>query len=261
MSTERASPAVPDIVLERYRLNELPRDQAERLAELIRCDDKLQQRLDALARSDADLGRDGSLDRVVASVRERSEPRRAWSPPRPAKRLAMPAAALVVAVAAIALAVNLSAPLVYRGDGDRIKGLLPSLTVYRQADRGSEMLADGAVAHRGDVVRLGYRAAGHVYGAIVSIDGRGTVTVHLPAAGDRAATLEQGSLVLLDRAFELDDAPRFERFYFVAGDSSFTLEPVVEAVRMQALKETAAALSLPRGLEHSTFALKKEITP
>lgn len=261
MSIERASPTVPDIVLERYRLNELPREQAERLTELIRCDDTLQQRLEALARSDADLGRDGSIDRVVASVRERFEPRRALSPSRPANRLAMPAAAVAVAVAVVALAVNLSAPLLNRDEGDRIKGLLPSLTVYRQADRGSEMLADGAVAHRGDVVRLGYRAAGHSYGAIVSIDGRGTVTVHLPAKGDRAAALEQGSLALLDRSFELDDAPRFERFYFIVGDSSFALEPVLEAVRTQDRKETVAALSLPPGLEHSTFDLKKEITP
>jgi hypothetical protein len=255
-------PRVPDIVLERYRLNELPRDQADRLTDLIRRDEGLQKRLEALARSDDELGRTGSLDRVAASVRERLESPTPLASSRPATRFAMPAAALVAVAAAIVLAVRLNAPVVNQEEGDRIKGLQPSLTVYRQTDRGSEMLADGAVAHRGDVVRLGYRAAGHPYGAILSIDGRGSVTVHLPAAGDRAAALEQGSPVLLDRAFELDDAPRFERFYFIVGESSFALEPVLEAVRTQARKqEKAAALSLPRGLEHSTFDLEKEITP
>jgi hypothetical protein len=255
MSTEHAAPRLPDIVLERYRLGELPAGQSERVADLIQRDEETRHRLDGLERSDEALRRDGSIDRVVSSLRDHVQSRVAPSRSRSAWFAPLPAAATVALVLGIGVALVLNRPATI--DGDRIKGLPPSLTVYRQTERGSEQLADGAVAHRGDLVRLGYRAAGHTYGAIVSVDGRGTLTQHLPATGDRAVPLEQSSSALLDRAFELDDAPAFERFYFVVGDSSFELAPVLDALR-KAQKDGAP--SLPRGLEHFTFYLKKEIT-
>src|SRR5262249_17390764 len=136
---------------------------------------------------------------------------------------------------------------------DRIKGQKPALALYRRTAAGSEALANGSLAHQGDVVRVGYRAAGHAYGVIFSIDGRGTVTMHLPPSGDRAPPLEPKTRVLLDAAYELDDAPLWERFYFVAGDTPFVVAPVVDAIRRSG--------PLPRGLEQSTFSLQKEVRP
>jgi hypothetical protein len=144
-------------------------------------------------------------------------------------------------------------------DGDRIKGLLPGLAVFRKTDSGSETLADGAIAHSGDVIRLGYRAAGKPYGVILSIDGRGAVTRHLPPNGDQAASLHGEPTVLLDQAYELDDAPRWERFYFVTGETSFAVQPVMDAARRAASNpRPQSALELPRGLEQSIFLLHKE---
>ena len=45
---------------------------------------------------------------------------------------------------------------------------------------GSEELQRGAVVRQGDEIRVGYRASGRAYGAILSIDGRGNLTQHLP---------------------------------------------------------------------------------
>ena len=118
--------------------------------------------------------------------------------------------------------------------GDRIKGLRPSLAVYRRTANGSETLADRTVARPGDVLRVGYHAAGRPYGVIFSMDGRGTVTMHLPAAGDHAVPLAREATTLLDQAYELDDAPLWERFYFVTGDSAFAAAPVVDAARRAA---------------------------
>ena len=148
-------------------------------------------------------------------------------------------------------------------DGDRIKGLLPGLAVYRKTAEGSETLADGAVAHTGDLIRIGYHAAGRPYGVILSIDGRGGVTLHLPPDGDRAATLDREATVLLDQAYELDDAPRWERFYFVTGDAPFATALVLDAARRAASPhgQPPRELALPRGLEQSTFSLQKEERP
>jgi hypothetical protein len=98
----------------------------------------------------------------------------------------------------------------------------------------------------------------------VSIDGAGNVTMHLPPAGDRAAALKHETTVLLDQAYELDDAPRWERFYFVAGESPFDVAPVMQAARDAAAKISGlppAGLALPRGLEQSGFTLQKESRP
>jgi hypothetical protein len=129
----------------------------------------------------------------------------------------------------------------------------PALALYRRTAAGSESLADGSVARAGDLVRVGYRSAGHAYGVIFSIDGRGHVTMHLPPAGGRAAPLGRETTVLLDTAYELDDAPLWERFYFVASDAPFGVAPVVDAVRR--------AAALPKGLEQSTISLQKEDRP
>jgi cytochrome c556 len=67
--------------------------------------------------------------------------------------------------------------------------------------------------------------------------------------------------VLLDFSYELDDAPRWERFYLVTGDEPFDLEAVRRAARdVAAVGSEAAAplLEIPADLEQSTFTLAKE---
>jgi hypothetical protein len=111
---------------------------------------------------------------------------------------------------------------------------------------------------------VGYHAAGHAYGVIVSIDGRRLVTLHLPRDGERAVPLGREATVLLDHAYELDDAPRWERFYFVTGNEPFLVSAVVIAAERAALvsrDDTPATLSLPAGLTQSVFSLQKESQP
>jgi hypothetical protein len=249
---------LPDILLERYRLRELPPDEAARLADRIRGDDVLRRRLEALDRSDDDIRSSGVLDRVVARMpRAHPAPRR-----RLVAYVAIPAAVAAMALAAAFVVPWTDTPPPGGDRGDRIKGLTPALTVYRRTAQGSETLADGAVAHAGDLLRVGYRAAGKPYGVILSIDGRGSVTVHLPPTADRAAALKRDATVLLDQSYELDDAPAWERFYFVTGDTPFAVAPIVEAARTAAAHHTPpAALVLPRGLEQSTFSVQKETRP
>jgi hypothetical protein len=250
---------IPDLLLERYRLEELPPDEAARIADRLRRDEALRRRLAALDRSDQEIRHSGVLDRVIARLpRTEPAPRRrfVWF-------VAVPAAIAAMALMAfdvITVAPRIDTPAV--SDGDRIKGLTPSLAVYRRTAQGSETLADGAVARPGDLLRVGYRAAGKSYGLILSIDGRGSVTVHLPPHAERAAALERSGVVLLDQAYELDDAPQVERFYFITGDTPFAVTPIVEAARAAAANHNPpAALALPRGLEQSTFAIQKEARP
>ena len=253
MSHDVAEPRLPDIVLERYRLNELPPAEYNRLSDRLRRDEALRLRLESLDQSDMEIRRDYRPEFFIQRIQERLAP-------RPVRGL-FPALLLPAMLAAVTLIVVVLVPRMGPGDGDgdRIKGLAPGLAVYRKTDTGSETLADGAIAHRGDVIRLGYRAAGQPYGVILSIDGRGAVTLHLPPNGDQAASLQNEPTVLLDQAYELDDAPRWERFYFITAETSFAVQPVMEAARRAASNpRPQPALELPRGLEQSTFLLQKE---
>jgi hypothetical protein len=278
MTRERDAGGVPDLVLERYRLGELPPAEARALERRLDAEPQLAARFQVLDRSDEEIRRRYPPAWFAEQVRLRrgteSESTAREARPR-LLRWPVPAALAVAATLALLLAPRLlsppfrepvtggrqapSAPAVT--SGDRIKGLEPALVLFRKTDSGSETLADGSLARAGEVVRVGYRAAGRTYGVILSIDGRGVMTLHLPQAGDQAARLRSGETVLLDRAYELDDAPRFERFYLVTADRAFELEPILEAGRRAAMAPGSNELPLNARFEQTTFLLQKEGRP
>ena len=262
---------VPDIVLERYRLDEVSSEERADLHERIGTSATLAARVQALEESDADLARQYPPHRLAADIRrrivDRGHPAAAMPGPRAYWVTATALAALVVLlVVAVPRSMNrLAGSRASTGaSGDRVKGPSAALSLYRRTADGSETLADGAIARPGDLVRLAYRPAGRAYGVILSIDGRGAVTIHLPPDGRRAAPLKSQATVLLDQAYELDDAPNWERFYFITGHTAFDVGPVVEAARRAAAAEPRTpprALALPGGLDQTTFSLQKEARP
>ncbi|MBN8472589.1 ActD-like protein [Corallococcus exiguus] len=270
----------PDWLLERIALGELPPD------ELAAARDRLSREPDGPARLAA-LEADSRAtlealppDRVAREVKARfaradspAAPRAEASPSRPSWRFlpalvpVLAAATLVVLVRPGASSQEQEAHNPWTGTGGtpgvleptRSKGLQPRLDVHRQAGTRTEHLTDGAPAQAGDVVQLSYTAAGHAHGVILSVDGRGAVTQHQPALSDTSAPLERSGTHLLPRAYELDDAPGFERFFLVTSDSPFELEGVMAAARVLAASPEArtAPLTLPTGLGQTSFLLEK----
>ena len=250
----------PDWLLERIALGELPPDElAEARTRLAREPDG-EARLAALeAENQALLARrpPSSVAREV-EVRTRRE--------SPERRL-LPALALVPMLAGLFLMVAPPGPEPVGVSGrdpaltevTRSKGLLPQLDVHRQGASGPEELTEGALAKAGDVVQLSYMAAGAPYGAILSVDGRGVVTLHAPESGVNAFPLSPSGTHALPHAYALDDAPAFERFFFITSDQPFALEPVLAAARVLATSDDARAapLSLPPGLGQTSFTLEK----
>jgi hypothetical protein len=265
---------VPDILLEQYRLNELTPEDAGRVRRALDTDPVLRERLTTFERSDLEIARTYPPAWLAERIRERQAREHVDGPgrTRSERRWVLPLA-LTAAAATIAFTVPVILPRAGRTGGDavatssgddRVKGLRPSLLVYRRTDRGSETLADGASVHPGDVVRLGYAPADRTHGVILSIDTRGTVTVHLPTAGNQAAVLAHERVNLLDTAFELDDVPGWERFYFIASDTVFEVAPIVDAVRRTGASASDVrrnALSMPREFDQFVFLLQKEVKP
>jgi hypothetical protein len=178
------------------------------------------------------------------------------------RRAALPiAAALVIFAGAISFH-GLFQPRSSDLEITRAKGGV-SLRVFRKTAGGSEELRDGAAAVGHDIVQLRYSTGGLRYGTILSIDGRGTITFHVPPAysGGTAESpeLDQNPGATLDSAYELDDAPSFERFFLVLSDERFPLSEVYAGAKKLAERADAARDSLPLGprFQQKSFLLKK----
>lgn len=82
------------------------------------------------------------------------------------------------------------------------------------------------------------------------------MTQHLPVSGTTAVRLAASGVALLDAAYELDDAPRFERFCLVTSNRPFDVGVVLDAART-ATRGTDAPLSVPR-LDVTCLTLRKD---
>jgi len=156
-------------------------------------------------------------------------------------------------------------------DGIRLKGAESRLVLHRQlkgSDDQAERLREGQAVAEGDVLQVSYIAAGASHGVIVSIDGRGITTLHYPPPQDppTSTRLTQGAAIPLSSAYELDDAPSFERFFFVTseGPAPLNAEVVTRAAESLAASPKAARsapLALPPELSQRAFLLEKQSPP
>lgn len=241
---------VPDLFVEQLLAGELSdlRAQEVRAALEAAGDD----RLALLERSNRELLTEFPPENVAPAVRLRAQRERRSRPWM---------SALVAVVAVVTLTVLVTPALLNPSSTPetRLKGQAPELQLHRLEGSDVDRLDAGEVAAQGDRIQLSYIAAGQRYGVIVSIDGRGAVTLHEPRSGALAAELRPGGEHVLDRSYELDDAPGFERFFFVTGAGSFPVEQVQSAAESLAERGDArtGVLELPAELSQESFLLDK----
>lgn len=249
--------SVDSWTLERFVLGELPGEELRTIEKAIAGDPSLARQVDELRESNREILARYDRATVGAAIRGRTAVVSAapWS-----RRLALPAAAAVSLLAALAALPDLRSRMdrAESLEETRIKGAVSSLHIFRKTRTGSEALASGSAVAEGDIVRLGYKTTGHRWGVIVSIDGRGHITRHWPASGAMASSLQADGVVLLDQAFELDDAPRFERFYLATSDRPFAVESLITDLDLAHRAGPGAVPALPQSYEVSFIELRKE---
>lgn len=265
MSGNTSSGDVPDYLLERYVLRELPAAELAALERAIAADAQLAARLRALEDDSAEQQRRYPAAWMAGQIelkRAQQSPQQRRTHSRERKRgvlrglWAIPAVALALAIVALPVWEQQVEP------DTRIKGAKgPVLQVFLDGEGGVERLPDSSLVQPGDVVQLVYRSGGYAYGAIFSLDGRGALTRHLPAEGHQAVALVQGVADTLDFAYELDDAPRWERFYMVAAAHPFALDLLERALRQRSERVDVPTLDLPAEYSVSTFVLRKPDAP
>ncbi|MFP4329342.1 MAG: hypothetical protein ACLFP6_01360 [Spirochaetaceae bacterium] len=243
---------ITDFHLEQYLLGEAP----EWVAEAISSDPGARRRLKALEKDTVAFHNSYPTDEMVSSIMERA--RREQEAAREEggttdrlldfpgqrvgaflRRLAPPPVLAFGALAALALVILIptlqnSAPGIVSPTGQdeyvRLKGFEPSLSVYRREPGGEVVkLASGERVEAGDSLQLAYNSAGAAYGMILSVDGRGTVTLHFPSTPSEAENLTSPGEIPLSYSYVLDDAPLFERFFFVAATERLDVPAIITA--------------------------------
>lgn len=243
------SARVPDLFVERLAAGALDETRAADVRARLEAEPGGLERLAAIESSNAEILRSMPPRVFAAAVQGRLPPaRRRWE-------LVLVPALLAAAVLMVAVP-TLNAPgtvdpglEITRAKGD------PELQLHRRGEEAP--LDEGVDLRAGDLVQVSYTASGAAYGAIVSIDGRGTVTWHLPERGGRAVKLLSGGGVPLDHGYELDDAPDFERFLFVTGSHAFDLDAVEAEVRAWTSGDVKD-LELEPSLRTTLFTIGKE---
>ena len=256
-------------MLERLALGELDAASAAELRQRLKAAGvDVDEALAGLAASNAELLAAHPPGRMVPAIRSRAAAagKRATTRPRRAAFFAVP-----VFAGALALALW-ARPGLHRaepGAGETLepttlKGPTPAATrllVYRHESSGDRALVDGARASEGDLVQLAYRERHGGFGLLLSIDGAGEVTLHWPEqSGNSAGRLETAAEVRLPSAYQLDNAPGFERFFLVTAPRPFAVGPVVAAARALASRPgdaRVAPLPLPPSYEQTSIALDK----
>jgi len=262
---------VPDWKLERYLLGELPSDELGAIAALERGDDELRGRIAALRADDdailaryppawmvrkmrlASAGGTGVAGGSAATSGFARQRGRGGIP-----RWAIPVFACATLLLMLPLYTFWGAephnPELAGVYENRTKGGVvtsPMLEVWRKAGDVAEKLAPNAGVQDGDIVQLRYIVPKACYGALLSVDGRGVLTVHLSGANGNAARLTPGRLIALQEAYQLDDAPMYEAFYLITAAQNFDLESV---------KATLKDASHPVGEGQSLSLPRKQVT-
>lgn len=274
---------VPDVLIEKLALGELSKAEREEVQQ--RLGARADASLEAIERSNAEILEELPPSEVAAEVRRRIErldrleaPERShWMPWLGAAALAAAAILLwfLVRPPADAPAEGPSGtPVAGAGDDGptkiakadppptddgtiRLKGSA-KLTIHRQRDARPERLSDGARVSAGDRLQVSYTSGDAVRGVIVSIDGAGATTLHFPASEDVEPTLL--GRAQLPSGFELDDAPGFERFFFVTTqDDTLSVQDVMTAAKALAGSDDARVgdLDLPDEVGQQSLLLMK----
>jgi hypothetical protein len=267
MTSERE---IPDWQLERYLLDELPADLREKISHRLESDPSLKKRLADLEESNrAILAQYPSRIQAAQITRKYEESYGKEKKQRgDSRRLMVRGFAYALSTVAVILIVLFPLRSILRdpptdAEGIRLKGAGPRLVIYRKKGDDVERLGKGERAAEGDIIQLSYIAAGKEFGVIYSVDGRGVVTVHFPdREGESAPQLDQDGEISLPYAYELDDAPAFERFFFITSDRPFDSAEVESALRALASNERKlmkGKLKLPsRYKQYSSILIKEE---
>ena len=231
--------------LERYLLGELTEQRMREIEQLKEENPEIQKEIERLRQSSRDILEKYPVESMVPEIlrlyEEAREKKVVREQARPIfwRRFLYAVPALAAALVLLFVVLFKTGPETFE---TRIKGedavdmTKTQIIIYRKKAGEAEILKNGDPAQAGDLLQIAYVPAGKAYGVIFSIDGNGIVTLHFPEERDGSSLLKEEQKILLGASYELDDAPGFERFFFVTSMSEINVQDILE--RAEALAES-----------------------
>jgi hypothetical protein len=256
--------------LERFLLDELPPSRMAEIAKLVDEDPDIKREADLLSQDNAEILRkhpsETMLPGILRKYEENKHPALTGEKVRfiTLKRLiySVPILASALILLFIVFMKDKVPP-----DYTRIKGeesldfMKTQVIIYKKSNSEIALLNNGDQVKAGDLLQLAYIPAGKRYGVIFSIDGNGVVILHYPEKKNDSSILKQEKKNLLSSAYELDNAPDFERFFFITAMEEIDVQSVIKKAEELALLPASvktARLELPESYSQFSILLKKE---
>ena len=235
---------IPDWKLERYLTGDLPESDMREIREMEAADEIFANRVKMLREDSKAILRKLPYDRLAERL-DSIPGRDTYGHGKPVNfgivKFAA-AAALVLAVMTVAVfsqrsisqeggtvlanradgAQPMEVAMVDQSDDVRIKGLSARMEVWKKTGDSAVQMNNLGEAREGDEIQLRYAVAEKCYGLLFSMDGNGTITMHM-GEGNKAIGLEPGKMTTLPFAYKLDNAPKFEKFFFLTSKDEFEL--------------------------------------
>jgi hypothetical protein len=122
-------------------------------------------------------------------------------------------------------------------DGIRTKGAaLHRLRVHlRKSGGGVVGLRDGDTVPKAAILQVSLAKGPLLWAAVVSVDGAGQATLHLPETGDSAAYLDEE--INAPHSFQLDESPGYERFFLIVSTQRFSLDEALALTRRSSVAD------------------------
>ena len=257
---------IPDWKLEKYLTGDLPAEEMREIREMEATDEIFAGRVKMLREDNAAILKKLPFEKLsekIAMMPGRSNAG-AGNTVRVNFKLVKlaAAAALVLAVVTVALFGQRSlseqntqlmevAMVDASGAGDdglRIKGLSARMEVWKKTGDSAVQMENLGEAREGDEIQLRYAVAEKCFGLLFSMDGNGTITMHM-GRENRAVELEPGKMTTLPFAYKLDNAPKFEKFFFLTSKSEFELNAgdIDASLKQEGVKAVSLTLRKTEG--------------
>ena len=226
---------IPDWKLERYLTGDLPEGEMSEIRELEKTDEVFARRVKMLREENAAILRKMPFERLAEKMdaRDCGAERKNNVIHFGFVKFAA-AAALVLAVVSVALfsqrevvpdagAQAMDVAMAAQDDGTRIKGMDARMEIWKKTGDSAVQMLNLDEAREGDEIQLRYSVPEKCFGLLFSMDGNGTVTMHM-ADGSQAVALEPGKMTTLPFAYKLDNAPKFEKFFLLTSQKNFAID-------------------------------------
>ena len=226
---------IPDWKLERYLTGDLPEGEMSEIRELEKTDEVFARRVKMLREDNAAILRKMPFERLAEKMdaRDCGAERKNNVIHFGFVKFAA-AAALVLAVVSVALfsqrevvpdagAQAMDVAMAVQDDGTRIKGMDARMEIWKKTGDSAVQMLNLDEAREGDEIQLRYSVPEKCFGLLFSMDGNGTITMHM-ADGSQAVALEPGKMTTLPFAYKLDNAPKFEKFFLLTSQKDFAID-------------------------------------